>query len=50
MTEDNKLKFSECINTNVPLWKSAMQEMIGRMNTDEDSFKNMSTKALDEIK
>lgn len=50
MTEDNKLKFSECINTNVPLWKSAIQEMIGRMNTDEDSFKNMSTKALDEIK
>lgn len=50
MTDSNKLDFSNCINTNVPLWNSAMQSMINKINTDENSFKNMSVKALDEIK
>ena len=50
MTDDNKQKFSDCMNTNVPLWNSSMQSMIGRINSDENSLKNMSIKALDEIK
>lgn len=50
MTDSNKSDFSNCINTNVPLWDSAMQSMINKINTDENSFKNMSVKALDEIK
>lgn len=50
MTDSNKLDFSNCINTNVTLWDSAMQSMINKINTDENSFKNMSVKALDEIK
>lgn len=50
MTDSNKLDFSNCINTNVSLWDSAMQSMINKINTDENSFKNMSVKALDEIK
>lgn len=50
MTDSNKLDFSNCINTNVPLWNSAIQSMINKINTDENSFKNMSVKALDEIK
>ena len=50
MTDSNKLDFSNCINTNVTLWDSAMQDMINKINTDESSFKNMSVKALDEIK
>ena len=50
MTDDNKQKFSDCMNTNVPLWNSSMQQMIGKINSDDDSLKNMSIKALDEIK
>lgn len=50
MTDDNKQKFSDCMNTNVPLWNSSMQQMIGRINSDENSLKNMSIKALNEIK
>lgn len=50
MTDDNKQKFSDCMNTNVPLWNSSMQSMIGRINSDENSLKNMSIKALNEIK
>ncbi len=49
MTDSNKLDFSNCINTNIALWGSAMQDMIDKINTGEDSFKNMSVKALDEI-
>lgn len=50
MTDDNKQKFSDCMNTNVPLWNSSMQQMIGRINSDDNSLKNMSIKALNEIK
>lgn len=50
MTDDNKQKFSDCMNTNVPLWNSSIQSMIGRINSDENSLKNMSIKALNEIK
>lgn len=50
MTDDNKQKFSDCMNTNVSLWNSSMQSMIGRINSDENSLKNMSIKALNEIK
>lgn len=49
MTDSNKLDFSNCINANIVLWNSAMQDMIDKINTDENSFKNMSVKALDEI-
>lgn len=49
MTDSNKLDFSNCINANIVLWDSAMQDMIDKINTDENSFKNMSVKALDEI-
>ena len=50
MTDDNKQKFSDCMNTNVPLCNSSMQQMIGRINSDDNSLKNMSIKALNEIK
>ena len=49
MTDENQKKFSECMDKNVPLWNSSIQGMIGRINSDDNSFKNMSTAALNKI-
>lgn len=49
MTEDNKIKFSECMNQNNALWNSSIQNMIGKISTDEDSFEKLSSAALNKI-
>lgn len=49
MTEDNKLKFNECMTQNNALWTSSIQGMINKISTDEDSFKNVSSAALNKI-
>lgn len=49
MTEDNKIKFSECMNQNNALWDSSIQNMIGKISTDEDSFEKLSSAALNKI-
>ncbi len=50
MTDANKKAFSECMKENVPLWDSSMQDMIGRINSDDDSLQKMSIEALTKIK
>lgn len=39
----------EMLGEVIPAWDSAIQEMIEKISTDEDSFRNTTTEALEEI-